>query len=343
MKWKSLKNKITKKNIIVVFLSTILLLGGVLSVSMSGKAHEAAITVETETGTAKRLSEFRVNVTIESPEPITTIEAYLSYDSSVIEFVSSETPSIVGNGGILRIADFYPEGATKATYELTFSALELGNSSLELYDIKAEGAEDAQAVDIQSRSSAVEVIVNRSEPTDARLYDLLVADGKLKPDFNSNIYEYTIKVPYEIETLMFSAEPINEDSVVTLEQEKTLQHGDNIILIRVTSPSGIEKVYTLNVYRALTEDEILEDEILEDESEDSAAAQTQVEEEAEEAEDTSEQTDGTDQENGNTDALEDENTKQEDTEEEIHEEGSENVEDVENDTNNSNTLESNES
>ncbi|RDU22129.1 cadherin-like beta sandwich domain-containing protein [Anaerosacchariphilus polymeriproducens] len=259
MNWALFRRKgSSNKYAMAAILSVLLLIGGVFGVVINGSAHEASIYVETIDGTAKRLDEFTVKIKIESPEPISMLHAYLSYNSDVIEFVSSNTDSIVGTGGTVKITDTYPEGATEEVYELKFRALELGISNLNLYDIKAEGAENAEAVQLLSKSSAVEVVVNRSEPSDARLYELLVANGKLKPDFNPNTYEYSIKVPYEVETFMFSAQPMNEESVVELEQKEKLDHGDNIILIKVTSPSGVIQTYTLNVYRALTEDEILD-------------------------------------------------------------------------------------
>lgn len=260
MNWTLLKVKGIKKYAVVTILSVGLLIGGILSMVLTGKAQEAAITVETSEGTAKRLDEFKVKITIHSPEPVSILQAYLSYDSNVIEFVSSETSTIVGDGGIVKIEDVYHEGITEATYELTFKALEVGKSNLELYDIKAEGAEQAQVVQLQPKSASVEVVINRSEPTDARLNSILVADGKLKPDFDLNVFEYSIKVPYEVETLMFSADPVNEESIVELDQAEKLEHGNNVILIHVTSPSGVMKTYTLNVYRAMTEDEILDEE-----------------------------------------------------------------------------------
>lgn len=259
MKWALLKRKASSnKYVLASVLSLLLFIGGVFGIVIHGRAHEASILVETADGTAKRLDEFTVKVKIESPEPISMLQAYLAYDSEIIEFVSSNHNSIVGTGGTLRISDTYPEGATEAVYELKFRALELGISHFKLYDIKAEGEEEAKAIQLQTKSSAVEVVINRSEPSDARLYELLVANGKLKPDFNSDTYEYSIKVPYEVETFMFSAQPMNEESVVELEQEETLEPGDNRIHIKVTSPSGVIQTYTLNVYRALTEDEILD-------------------------------------------------------------------------------------
>lgn len=259
MNWTLLKAKGIKKYTVVAILCVGLLTGGIFSTVMIGKAQEAAITVETSEGTAKRLDEFKIKITIQSPEAISRLHAFLNYDANVIEFVSSDTESIVGCEGTVKIEDVYEQGTKEAVYELTFRALELGKSNLELYDVKAEGAQQVQAVQLESRSSAVEVVVNRSEPTDARLNNLMVADGKLKPDFDSNVYEYSIKVPYQVETLMFSAEPMNENSIVELVQEEKLSHGDNVILINVTSPSGMIQTYTLNVYRALTEDEVLEE------------------------------------------------------------------------------------
>ena len=82
--------------------------------------------------------------------------------------------------------------------------------------------------------------------------------GTLDKEFRADVFEYSMKVAYDVEELILSAFPESEESVITIDKELTLAKGDNVFTITVTAPSGDRNDYKLNVYRTLTKDEIVE-------------------------------------------------------------------------------------
>lgn len=83
----------------------------------------------------------------------------------------------------------------------------------------------------------------------AYLLELEYSAGTLDKEFNKLLNEYSITVPYEIDSISFVGYP--EDAKARVEGNGTynLAVGENKIIITVTSASGIKNPYTVNVKR----------------------------------------------------------------------------------------------
>ncbi len=250
---------------IAVILSFILIcalsLAGVLS---HGKAQAKKAQIDLVIPDAiEKENEFTVKVVVDSDIDLYSIDAYLSYDSNMLEFVP-DNEAVTGTSGILEIKDIYGEKTKKAEYEITFRAMETGNTELALTDVYLIDYTDLDHIEVSSKKEQLEIGINRQVAGDASLQELLVAPGDLTEEFSPDCLEYEVHVGLDVEMIGVSAIPADEDSVVELDMPEQLAEGENLVVITVTALSGNVKTYTIRVIRqewpeeAITEAEVPE-------------------------------------------------------------------------------------
>jgi len=84
----------------------------------------------------------------------------------------------------------------------------------------------------------------------ANLGSLAVNSGTLVPSFSPDITDYTVNVENGVSIITITAEPEEDEAVISGNGQCSLKMGDNIIKIEVTAPSGtITMVYTVVVVR----------------------------------------------------------------------------------------------
>jgi hypothetical protein len=247
-----------KKKIIIPIILAIILIGSILFTNQTNSAREVQFSIEVEGKNVKKDEEFSLKVIASSDYEMSSVDAYVSYDAELLEFVSSESKGVLGASGTLHIADQFEEGVKEAVYVIRMKALDVGYTDFKVYDAYSEEAESSTYKKIEQAKASIEISKNETEASNATLSDLLVMPGTLDKEFQPDIYEYSIKVAYDVKDLILSAIPADDESVVTIDKELTLVKGDNVFTITVTAPSGDTKDYVLNVYRALTKDEVVD-------------------------------------------------------------------------------------
>ena|GEM_PF-4644541 len=87
---------------------------------------------------------------------------------------------------------------------------------------------------------------------DSHLTALIPPVGKLVPDFDENIYSYTLDVPYEVKTLAFDVTPV-KDATYTVNRKNLGAGGSEVdFVFNVTSGDKKTKSqYTVTVYRGI--------------------------------------------------------------------------------------------
>ncbi|MCL2289939.1 MAG: cadherin-like beta sandwich domain-containing protein, partial [Bacteroidetes bacterium] len=86
----------------------------------------------------------------------------------------------------------------------------------------------------------------------ATLSNLTVSEGLLTPTFNSNVYNYTANVPYNVTSLILTGIATDVNATVTGNGTKTINVGANVFTITVTAADGVTELeYTVTVNRAL--------------------------------------------------------------------------------------------
>lgn len=247
-----------KKKIIIPVILAVVLIGSILLTNQINSAKEVHFGIEVEDKSVKKDDEFTLKVTVSSDYEISSVDAYVTYDDELLEFVSSENEGVLGASGTLHIADKFTEGVTEAVYVIRMKALEVGSTEFKVYDAYSQDSENSEYMKIKQAQSSIDITANESEASDANLSELLVVPGTLDKEFRPDIYEYSMKVAYDVEELILSAIPVDEESVVTIDKELKLEKGDNVFTITVTAPSGDTNDYILNVYRALTKNEVID-------------------------------------------------------------------------------------
>ena len=96
-------------------------------------------------------------------------------------------------------------------------------------------------------SKTVTVTSAREKDTNNYLKSIGVKDYKITPEFNKDTMEYTVDVPATVNTVTIEAE--KESSYATVEGtgEKEVDEGANTFEIKVTSETGVERIYKITV------------------------------------------------------------------------------------------------
>ena len=242
-----------KKTVFHCILCIVLVLTAFLLISekneVPAQAQADTFVIQSAKTKVKKDKTFTVKITIHSNEPMQNVQASLSYDATLAEYISDDQPAIVGTSGLLTLNDTFEKGITDKTYKLKFQALQLGNCQFLLDNANYTRFQDLSVVSKGSSAEEIEIIVNDGVEDDCTLEELFTAVGEWQEDWDSETYDYHITVPKETTVFAYSATPSCEDSQVVSEGPDTLSTGTNIYKITVTAPSGDSAVYTLKVVR----------------------------------------------------------------------------------------------
>lgn len=238
------------KKKIAFLLSAVLVLSlSLLGINANDKAYAKTAEVSFSIpDSVKKETEFKLTLQLNSDVDLYSINAYLSYDPDMLEFVPDDA-RVTGTEGVLELKDSYGEKTRNASYEITFRPLQTGKTEVELKDVYLIDYADMDYIEVASSAKSFNIGVNKNEESDARLNDLIVAPGDLTEPFLPGKMEYEMHVGLDVEMIGLSAIPMEEDSVVDLDMPEKLQIGENEIRITVTALSGNVKTYILKVYK----------------------------------------------------------------------------------------------
>lgn len=252
------------KKKLAVLLSLILIIGlSAIGVTSREKAYakEAQMYLEIAE-TVKKENEFTVKVILNSDVELYSIDAYLSYNAELLEFVP-DNEKVTGAAGVLELRDTYKEETKNAVYELTFKALETGEAEIALTEVFLIDYADLDYIEVVPSAKHFEIGINKKVAVDARLSELILAPGELTESFLPDKLEYEMHVGMDVEMIGVSAVPMEEGSIVELDMPEKLLPGENLVVVTVTALSGNVNTYMIKVYRE-EQDDILEDTVTED-------------------------------------------------------------------------------
>ena len=191
---------------------------------------------------------FTVNVKISSEDGnIGASSLMLSYDPNALEFVSGDSAS--GGAGSVKISAA-SAGEDTAAFQLTFRALNPGNTNITVGDYEIYDA-DSQPMDIaRVGSSAIRVQGAAGQSSDVALSGLEVSPGVLVPEFSPEITSYTVNVSIDTEKIAVSANPADSGASVRVSGGDNLVEGANQVVCTVTAPDGVStREYQITVNR----------------------------------------------------------------------------------------------
>ena len=105
------------------------------------------------------------------------------------------------------------------------------------------------------------IIINRAKSMNADLRDITLSGGySLDKEFNKDDTSYTVTVPNSVSSILVNAYKDDENATVTGAGNIKLNTGNNTVTITVVAEEAtIKKVYTVNIFRALSNDSYLKD------------------------------------------------------------------------------------
>ena len=128
----------------------------------------------------------------------------------------------------------------------TFSAKSLGSATITVKAINAADSSSSETFN-GSKSITIKVVKPREKSTDNNLKSLSVEGYTITPEFSKDTLEYNVEVNDDKETIKINAERADGYASLEGDGEKEVAEGLNKFEIKVTSETGKEKIYTLNV------------------------------------------------------------------------------------------------
>ena len=225
---------------------TSLLLAALLLATLPLTASAAATaTIAFSSSSLKPGDTLTVTVTF-SGDTVGAVDASLSYDSAVLQFVSGDSAS--GGGGVLRIAAYASSEGSSLRVSLTFKALAAGSSTIQITNSSVY-AWDESLIGNPTAGATVRV-TDVSLSQNADLKSLRLSAGTLSPSFSAGTTAYRVNVANSVSSLTISAVAADSDATVRVSGSSALPEGTSTRTITVTAPGGATKTYTLTITRA---------------------------------------------------------------------------------------------
>lgn len=233
---------------------------GVAGQSAIVKATSATLTFSAESRSVTVGDTFYVVLILDSGENIGGFEGYISYDSSLVEFVSGGK-YVNGGDGLLRINDVNSADAQSTKkYSLEFKAKKTGECTFDTSEAPAIYDENGDELSVSSNKLSITIGNSKKLARNNNLSKLLISPGELNQEFSNDITAYKTEVPYENDMLFISAVPEDENAVVSIEGNEGLKVGINYVHVIVTAPSGDKKDIQIEVNRLAEKQENEEEE-----------------------------------------------------------------------------------
>lgn len=224
----------------IVFCSCFLFLGGI----HSAKAASGSVSVRLSRTSAVVGTTITATVTVSSTDPLGAWQATLVYDSSKLQFISSDT----GNGQTMIGAG--DGNMRNKTYTFTFKAIASGNASVSINSATIRDWNTEAAIGVSKGSATVRIMTQQeiqdSYSKNNYLSSLTVDGVELSPVFNKETLEYSIDLEPETSRIVVNATVEDKTASLTGTGEIPLSEGPNRIEIKVTAQNGNVRTYVIN-------------------------------------------------------------------------------------------------
>lgn len=191
------------------------------------------------------------NVTV--PSDVTSVELYAVKDDDKATLTGTGTKKLQEGTNKLSVTVTAEDGTQKTyTVNVTREAKEeVDEQEDEEIDEEIEEEKNTIEEDIESTS------IEDKEVTDG-LIELRIIGAELSPEFETGIYEYTVKYIGEATKLQIQTEASDESYNIEIIGNKDLKEGENLITILVSDEEGKNvATYQLTVNKSLVDVEAL--------------------------------------------------------------------------------------
>ena len=205
---------------------------------------EAAASVAFSSSTLEIGDTLTVTLNFTGPS-VGAVDATLSYDASVLEFVSGNDAS--GGGGLVQMTGWASSEVKSLRFTLTFKALKAGSSTVRI-DRSTVYAWDESLLGNPTAGATV-TVRDVALSQNADLKSITLSAGELYPAFSASTTVYNVSVNHYYESVNLSAVAADSGAKVEISGSSALQVGANKRTITVTAPGGAVKVYTVTITR----------------------------------------------------------------------------------------------
>jgi hypothetical protein len=229
-----MKNIIKKISVMIALLL-------VMTVLPTAHVYAATANVSVSSATATNGSEVTVTVSISGDENIAMVDLWLSYDSSILEYVSGAD---VGGGGSIRLLS-----TDNTSFSIKFKAISAGTASVSVNTAQSViSSLYTDKMSVSAANGSVTVAAPVSYSSDNNLKSLSISPGTLSPAFSADVTTYNTSVPSDCTRLVISAVASDSKAKISI-WGAALDPGDNTTKITVTAENGSQKVYTIYTKR----------------------------------------------------------------------------------------------
>jgi hypothetical protein len=180
---------------------------------------------------------------------IGSLEAVLTYDAAVLEYVSATGVAANGGAGTVKVSwyETTPNPTKTRSFTVNFKAKAAGSTAISLATAELSDW-DFNPLGAPAGKTTVNVN-NPQKSSNANLTALRISSGVLTPNFSANVTEYKVTIPYDVSVFTVSTTTADKGATVAVQGSKNMQVGENTRVVKVTAPDGTVKSYTIRITR----------------------------------------------------------------------------------------------
>ena len=224
--------------LVMVMLMSIIMFSGLTNVKAAQTAHVSISSASANVG-----GEVTITVTASSDVKIEQCDIFIDYDSNILQYVK-EDEYTVGGGGTVRLLS-----AEKTEFHIKFMAINPGTATISVNKSTSYiSSADEDYMSLTTSSGSVNVKAPASYSSDNTLKSLQISPGTLSPAFSPDITTYNATVDKDVERLVVSAVP-NDDNAKVSTTGTRMDPGRNTTTITVTAEDGSTRKYVIYTIR----------------------------------------------------------------------------------------------
>lgn len=212
----------------------------------SAEAASATVTFGISAEEVRVGDPVSVTMTVTADMVPGTVSAYISYDPSLLEYVTGPV-GVAGGEGMLKLTDSEIGNSSNVRkYTFVFLASKMGSATVSLSrppQITDESEGDLMSV--MTDQISFEILQSLKASSDATLSALKCSPGTLDPEFSAQITEYSTMVSADTDELIVSAFANDAFAKVNVSGNTDLIPGQNRVVITVTAEDGSEQRYVI--------------------------------------------------------------------------------------------------
>lgn len=251
-----MKKSVIKKMLfmLAVLIFTILL--------MTIKSNAASLSISTSKSTVAPGGSFTVTVTVSggAGNITTSVSNGSGGKTSFLDNGSYSFTCTAGSSGSVTISasgvvgDYATEkdqnkSASKTVQIVKPSSNSGGSSSTGGSSSSGGSSNNRPSGGSTSSSNNNTTPTEKEKSKDSTLSALSVKEGAITPEFNKDVKEYALTIPYETTEINVTATPTDSKATVAVEGNKELKEGENTVTVKVTAEDGSTSNYIIKVAR----------------------------------------------------------------------------------------------